>query len=66
MTAVVETYEVGTLVVDLFDTETKQVVWWGAASDTISNKPEKNEKHLNEAVEKMFKDFPPKSERLSN
>ena len=66
VTAVVETYEVGTLVVDLFDTETKQVVWWGAASDTISNKPEKNEKHLNEAVEKMFKDFPPKSERLSN
>jgi hypothetical protein len=41
-------------------------VWWGAASDTISSKPEKNEKHLNEAVEKMFKDFPPKSERLSN
>src|SRR5690348_10969688 len=60
---VVETYEVGTLVVDLFDTETKQVVWWGTASDTISDKPEKNTEHLNKAVEKMFKDFPPRTKR---
>jgi len=60
---VVETYEVGTLVVDLFDTETKQVVWWATASDTISDKPEKNTEHLNKAVEKMFKDFPPRTKR---
>jgi hypothetical protein len=60
---VVETYEVGTLVVDLFDTETKQVVWWGTASDTVSDKPEKNTEHLNKAVEKMFKDFPPRTKR---
>jgi len=45
---------------DLFDTSTKQVVWRGVASDTVSDKPEKNEKHLYEAVAKMFKDFPPK------
>ena len=56
----VETYAVGTLIVDLFDMETKQVKWWGAASDTISDKPEKNAKKLNEAVEKLFKHFPPK------
>ena len=56
----VETYTVGTLVVDLFDIKTKQVKWWGTASDTISDKPEKNAKKLNEAVEKMFKHFPPK------
>jgi len=56
----VETYTVGTLVVDLFDMQTKQVKWWSAASDTISDKPEKNAKKLNEAVEKMFKHFPPK------
>ena len=58
----VETYEVGTLVVDLFDSQTKQVKWWGAASDTISDNAEKNTKKLNEAVEKMFKHFPPKGE----
>lgn len=59
-TTIVDTYEVGTLVVDLFDTKSKQVVWWGASSETISDKAEKNTKHLAEAVEKMFKDFPPK------
>jgi hypothetical protein len=56
----VETYTVGTLVVDLFDMQSKQVKWWGAASDTVSDKPEKNAKKLDEAVEKMFKHFPPK------
>jgi hypothetical protein len=54
----VDTYEVGTLVVDLFDTQTKHVVWWGSASDTVSDKAEKNVKHLNDAVGKMFKHFP--------
>lgn len=66
VTTYVDTYTVGTLVVDLFDRETKQVVWWGTASDTVSEKSEKNTKHLNEAVEKMFKDFPPKAEKVSN
>jgi len=63
---VVETYEVGTLVVDLFDTDTKQVVWWGSASGTVSDKPEKNNKKLDKAVEKMFKDFPPNSSRKTD
>jgi len=59
-TTYVDTYQVGTLVVDLFDTSNKRVVWRGTATDTVSDKPEKNEKHLYEAVAKMFKDFPPK------
>jgi hypothetical protein len=63
---IVETYEVGTLVVDLFDTATKHVVWWGSASGTISDKPDKNTEKLNKAVEKMFKDFPPKYERKTD
>jgi hypothetical protein len=66
VTTYVDTYQVGTLVVDLFDTETKQVVWWGSASDTISDKPEKNAEHLNKAVEKMFKDFPSKETRKTD
>jgi hypothetical protein len=57
--AYIDTYEVGTLIVDLFDRSTKQVVWRGSAVDTVSDKAEKNTKHLNKAVEKMFKDFPP-------
>jgi len=63
VTAYVDTYQVGTLVLDLFDTATKQVVWWGTASDTISDKAEKNTEHLNKAVVKMFKEFPPKADR---
>ena len=54
------TYEIGTLVVDLFDMRTKDVKWWSSASDTVSSKPEKNVKRLHKSVEKMFKDFPPK------
>src|SRR5262249_52247072 len=42
----VETYQVGTLVVDLFDTHSKEVVWWGSAMGTVSDKPEKNVKKL--------------------
>jgi hypothetical protein len=65
-TVYVDTFEVGTLVVDLFDTRTKQVVWWGSASDTISDNPEHNTKNLRKAIEKMFKDFPLKGERKTD
>jgi hypothetical protein len=47
------------LVVDLFDTRTKQLIWSGAASDTLSNNSDKNIKNLDEGVDKMFKKFPP-------
>jgi hypothetical protein len=55
---VLETFEVGTLVVDLFDTQTQRVVWWTAGTEAVTEKTEKNVKHLNRAVEKMFRDFP--------
>ena len=58
-TTTTETYKVGTLVVDLFDTTTKKLVWRGSASDTLSNKSEKNIDNLDKGVEKMFKKFPP-------
>src|ERR1700719_5345706 len=58
-TTTTETYKVGTLVVDLFDTKTKTLVWRGSASDTLSNKSEKNIDNLDKGVEKMFKQFPP-------
>lgn len=56
----VETYKVGTLVLDMYDGRNKQLIWRGTASDTLSSKPEKNEKNLDKTVEKMLKDFPPK------
>jgi hypothetical protein len=54
-------YKVGTLVVDLYDAKTKQLIWRGSAQDTLSDKATKNEKNLDKGVAKMFKAFPPGS-----
>ncbi|PYX87901.1 MAG: DUF4136 domain-containing protein [Acidobacteria bacterium] len=54
-------YKEGTLVVDMYDAKTKQLVWRGSAEDTLSNKAEKNEKNLDKGVAKMFKKFPPEA-----
>jgi Domain of unknown function (DUF4136) len=54
-----ETYKVGTLVVDLFDTNSKKLIWRGSASDTLSDKSDKNIKKLDMEVQKMFDHFPP-------
>jgi hypothetical protein len=54
------TVNVGTMVVDLLNTHTKKLIFRGTATDQLSNKPEKNTEKLDKALEKMFKDFPPK------
>ena len=56
-------YAVVTLVVDIFDAKSKQLVFRGTASDEISDKPEKNVKKIDKAASKMFKNFPPGSEK---
>jgi hypothetical protein len=53
------TYTEATVVVDLVDAKTHSLVWRGTASDTVSDKPEKNEKKIQKAAEKMFKKYPP-------
>ena len=55
----VERTPVGTLHIDIFDTQTKKVIWHGSASDTLSAKPDKNEKKLEKDVAELFKKFPP-------
>jgi hypothetical protein len=62
-TTTTETYKVGTVVVDLFDAKTKQLVWRGSSSDTLSNNSDKNIKNLDKGVDKMFKKFPPGSSK---
>ena len=62
-TTTTDTYKVGTLVVDLFETKTKQLLWRGTSSDTLSNNSDKNIKNLDKGVEKMFKHFPPGSSK---
>jgi pimeloyl-ACP methyl ester carboxylesterase len=60
-----DTYRVGTLVVDLFDSNTKNLIWRGSLSDVLSDKSEKNIKNLNKGVEKLFSHFPPDTGRSS-
>jgi hypothetical protein len=62
-TTTTETYKVGTLVVDLFDAKTKELVWRGNSSDTLSNNSDKNIQNLDKDVQKMFKNFPPGSSK---
>lgn len=61
-TTTVENYKVGTLIVDMFDSQTKRLIWRGSASDVLAEKPDKNVKKLEKAVHKMLEHFPPKSE----
>jgi Domain of unknown function (DUF4136) len=56
-------YKEGTLVVDMYDAKTKQLIWRGSAEDTLSDKEAKNEKNLDKGVAKMFKGFPPLAAR---
>lgn len=51
--------KVGNLTVDIFDSGSKQLIFRGRASEAVSSKPDKNEKKMEEAVDKMFKHFPP-------
>jgi hypothetical protein len=58
-TTTVENTPIGSLTVDVFDGQSKRLVWRGTSSETLSSKPDKNEKKLEKSVEEMFKHFPP-------
>ena len=59
-TTTVSTYTQGTLVIDLFERNSKKLMWRGTATDTISDDPKKNAEKIQKATEKMFKkNFPP-------
>lgn len=53
----------GTLVVDLVAANTERIVWRGVASAELdpSANPERRDKHMNKAAQKLFKNYPPKS-----
>ena len=50
--------KVGTLMVDVFDSGTKKLVWRGSSSATLSSKAPRNTKKLQDDVRAMFKEFP--------
>ena len=55
------TSEKGTIVIDMYDAKSKQMLFRGKATDTLSSKPKKNAEKINKAVTKVFKKYPPKS-----
>jgi len=60
-TTTVETYPVGALVVDLYDTRRRELIWRGIAHDSLSNNADKNTKKLEKSITKMFDHFPPQA-----
>lgn len=60
-TTTVRTYNVGTLVIDMFDMKTRQAVWRATASSTVSSTPDRNNTQVQAAVDRMFAEFPPGS-----
>jgi hypothetical protein len=53
---------VGTLAIDMIDAKKKQVAWRGLGTKEIDTnaKPERRDSNINKAVEKIFKNYPPK------
>lgn len=57
-TTTVHTYDVGTLILDMFDSRTQQAVWRGTASGTVPSSPEKVNASVEAGLDKMFANFP--------
>ncbi|BBN81590.1 hypothetical protein PA25_15750 [Pseudoalteromonas sp. A25] len=55
-------YDVGTLVIDVIDNTSKQLVWRGAKEGRLRNKqtPEQREASINKTVADILQNFPPK------
>jgi hypothetical protein len=51
----------GSLVLDMYDPTSKQLVWTGTATKTLnpSSNQEKNQKNLDKAMGKLLKNYPP-------
>lgn len=59
------TIRVGTLVVNISDPATKQLLWRGSATKTLnpSKDPDKNYKNLEKSVAKLMRNYPPKARK---
>ncbi|MGW8180145.1 MAG: DUF4136 domain-containing protein [bacterium] len=55
----IRTFEEGSLVVDIYDADRKQLVWRGAAMGTLSYDSGKNRALVRKATRKLFESYPP-------
>jgi hypothetical protein len=58
----ITTITIGSLNLDMYDAAKKQLIWRGLASKTLDPKakPEKQNKNIAKAAEKLLKNYPPK------
>ena len=52
---------VSNLVIDLFDGSSKKLLWRGLATEDLSSNADKNTKMVDNDINNMFKNFPPKA-----
>ena len=57
-TTTVNKFNVGTLVLDIWDAKEHRLVWRGIASDTLSKDPKKNTKKIDQAAQRLFEKYP--------
>jgi hypothetical protein len=57
----VEKVPMGTLMLDMYDRNTHQLVWRGRSTAELSDKADKNAKTMEKDIDKMFNGFPPKT-----
>ena len=55
---------VGTLMLDMYDASTHQLIWRGRTTDSLSNNGDKNTKKLDKDIDKMLNGFPPRTKGL--
>ena len=48
----------GSMVISLYDVKQKELVWRGISENTLGNNGNKNQKNVEKAVQKMFKQWP--------
>lgn len=58
-------YTQGTLLIDLVDAKTKQLVWRGSATGVVEpgNSPEKIQENIDNVVTQIFANYPPKAKK---
>lgn len=56
-TTTARTYVKGSLIIDIWDAKTHRAVWRGVAEGTVSEKPDKQAKQIEEAVSKISATF---------
>ena len=60
-TTTVDNYKVGTLIVSMFEGNSKRLICRGTSTSDLSGNPANNTKKLDKDVQKMLKNFPPRA-----